>query len=158
MLSSSRAIATWPDMFDDGENHLLRGDASSLQAKRNGVKRLEISCMIIVGADDYRYYRNASLNGAPPAWLERENTTWERNHVVRCWVPAWQRIICTGKDSYIERIMNRSFDGTYLDIIEAFQRLKKMGAGLLMTTGWRHKHSTNAVRQEEESSPSQPKA
>lgn len=76
-------------------------------------------------AEDYRYYWQSEWKRDKPAWLARENPEWRGNYKVRYWDPAWQEIICGAGDSYLNRILASSFDGVYLDIVDAFEYFEK---------------------------------
>jgi len=57
----------------------------------------------------------------PPSWLAEENPEWPGNYKVRYWNKDWQNIIYGKDDSYLKKILDRGFDGVYLDIIDAFE-------------------------------------
>ncbi|MQY77256.1 MAG: hypothetical protein GH155_06460 [Spirochaeta sp.] len=117
--------------FDDGSGGsrwLKSRDVALLKTKKNGGSRLVIAYMSIGEAETYRYYWHESWdkNGdgradpAAPEWLTEENPDWEGNYKVRYWHPGWQSIIYGNDDSYLKNIIDRGFDGVYLDIIDAF--------------------------------------
>ena len=103
---------------NDGDNVFTKAQISSLKKKAGGGKRLVIAYMSIGEAEDYRWYWNQKKD---KPWLDAENPEWEGNYKVKYWLSEWQDIICGGKDSYIQKIMNAGFDGVYLDIVDAFQ-------------------------------------
>jgi len=106
---------------DNGELQWLeREDVESLKVKADGGRRLVISYLSIGEAEDYRYYWDKSWSRSAPAWLEGENPNWKGNYKVRYWDPEWQRILYGQEDSYLDGIIERSFDGVYLDLIDAF--------------------------------------
>lgn len=109
------------DAFD-GENQLLTpADVTSLKTKPGGGSRLVVSYMSIGEAEDYRDYWNATWAETPPAWLAGENPAWQGNYKVRYWDPAWQAVIFGQPAAYLDRIVAAGFDGTYLDIIDAYE-------------------------------------
>ena len=109
------------DMFAEGGAAFTKEEVERLRDKANGGRRLVICYLSIGEAEDYRYYWNSTWNSNPPAWLERENPDWAGNYKVRYWYPEWQSIICTSRDSYLQRIIAAGFDGVYLDIIDAYE-------------------------------------
>lgn len=117
--------------FDDssGNSRWLKSrDLSLLKTKKNGGSRLVIAYMSIGEAETYRYYWHESWdnNGdgradpGAPDWLTEVNPDWEGNYKVRYWHPGWQSIIYENDNSYLKNIIDRGFDGVYLDIIDAF--------------------------------------
>ncbi len=92
-----------------------------LKTKIDGGQRLIIAYMSIGEAEDYRYYWNAEWNAEPPAWLKDENPDWEGNYKVAYWDPGWQSIIYGSSGAYLDKIIEKGFDGVYLDIIDAFE-------------------------------------
>ena len=108
------------DLFFNSEP-FTASETAELKNKHNGGKRLIISYMSIGEAEDYRYYWEPSWNITPPAWLAEENPEWKGNYKVRYWDPDWQSIIFGSSTSYLDKILSAGFDGTYLDIIEAFE-------------------------------------
>ena len=99
-----------------------------LKTKKKGSSRLVIAYMSIGEAETYRYYWHKSWdnNGdgradpGAPDWLTEENPDWEGNYKVHYWDPGWQSIIFGNDNSYLKSIIDRGFDGVYLDIIDAF--------------------------------------
>ena len=113
------------DLFFTDGTPFTAAEVEQLKQKANGGKRLVICYMSIGEAEDYRYYWQSSWKRHKPVWLARENPEWQGNYKVRYWDPAWQEIICGSGDSYLNRILTASFDGVYLDIIDAFEYFEK---------------------------------
>ncbi|MBN2656082.1 MAG: endo alpha-1,4 polygalactosaminidase [Spirochaetales bacterium] len=108
------------DLFDDDGSALSSDDIGRLKRKPGGGRRLVISYMSIGEAEDYRFYWDPLWEKNPPSWLERENPQWRGNYKVRYWDPAWKELLFGNKDAYLDMILERGFDGVYLDIIDAF--------------------------------------
>ena len=108
------------DAFYDDEI-LTFEEVNSLKTKSDGERRLVIAYMSIGEAEDYRYYWDPEWNDDPPEWMDGENPDWEGNFKVRYWEPSWQQLIMGNEDSYLDIILTSGFDGTYLDIIDAFE-------------------------------------
>ena len=96
-------------------------EIDQLRAKQNGGERLVICYMSIGEAEDYRYYWQGSWEVGDPDWLESENPEWVGNYNVRYWEDGWQNIIFGNDSSYLKKILDAGFDGTYLDIIDGFE-------------------------------------
>jgi len=121
-------IDAFIDDISGSSRWLKSRDIALLKPKKNGGSRLVIAYMSIGEAETYRYYWHESWdkNGdgradtGAPGWLTEENPDWEGNYKVRYWDPGWQSIICGNDNSYLKNIIDRGFDGVYLDIIDAF--------------------------------------
>lgn len=108
------------DLFFN-EEILTADEIALLKTKNNGARRLVISYVSIGEAEDYRYYWNDVWKNNPPAWLEKENSSWAGNYKVRYWDDNWKDIIYGSSDAYIDKIIEAGFDGAYLDIIDGFE-------------------------------------
>ncbi len=109
------------DLFFNGKPYSTQ-QMNQLKHKSNGGQRLLIAYMSIGEAEDYRYYWQTDWSSNPPVWLEKENPDWKGNYYVQYWNPQWQNIIYGNADSYIQKIIDAGFDGTYLDVVDAFER------------------------------------
>ena len=77
--------------------------------------------MSIGEAENYRYYWHIDWNLSPPKWMSVENSDWKGNYKVKYWDQDWKDIIYGYTNSYLDKIVNKGFDGVYLDIIDAFE-------------------------------------
>jgi cysteinyl-tRNA synthetase, unknown class len=109
------------DAFYD-DQLLSKPDVEKLRKKANGGRRLVLAYMSIGEAEDYRWYWKSEWEKTPPEWLGDENPEWEGNYKVHYWDKDWQSIIL---GSYLNKIMSASFDGVYLDLIDAFEYYEK---------------------------------
>ncbi len=109
------------DLFFHDGSEFTAAEINQLKNKANGGKRLVISYMSIGEAENYRYYWQSSWNSNKPSWMDAENPDWPGNFKVKYWEPEWQNIIFGNENSYLKKIINASFDGVYLDIIDAFE-------------------------------------
>lgn len=109
------------DLFFTDGSQFTASEVAQLRNKKNGGKRLVLSYMSIGEAESYRYYWQSSWNTNKPAWLDQENPDWQNNFKVKYWSPEWQNIIYGSENSYVQKVINASFDGVYLDIIDAFE-------------------------------------
>lgn len=107
MTSKAEMIAVDPDEFTRGEVKLLQ---------RRGKK---IFAYLSVGeAEDYRsYYREYDLKPL----IVKENPNWKGNFPIKYWLPGWQTIIT----DYSTKILDKGFDGLYLDIVDAWEPYEK---------------------------------
>ena len=119
-LSETNYDALIIDLFFDDEA-LTKTDVAKLKKKNNGGTRLVICYMSIGEAEDYRWYWKKPWKAGSPSFLCELNEDWEGNYKVKYWDKEWQKIICTGSDSYLSKILDCEFDGVYLDIIDAFE-------------------------------------
>ncbi|MHB8877071.1 MAG: endo alpha-1,4 polygalactosaminidase [Myxococcaceae bacterium] len=99
---------------------LTPAQVTALKQKSGGGRRLVIAYMSIGEAEDYRSYWRPEWATSKPAWLAGENPSWPGNFKVRYWDPAWQQLIL-GQGGYLSGLLDAGFDGTYLDIIDAFE-------------------------------------
>jgi cysteinyl-tRNA synthetase, unknown class len=101
-------------------------EINQLKLKDNGALRLVICYLSIAEAEDYRYYWQESWNTTKPSWLEGENPDWAGNYKVKYWDSDWQDIIFGNDDSYLKQVIDAGFDGSYLDIIDAFEYFEEL--------------------------------
>ena len=99
-------------------------DIARLKQKANGEKRLVVSYLSIGEAGNYRYYWQKNWNTVKPTWMDTENPDWEGNFKVKYWEQEWQDIIFGNENSYLDKIINAKFDGTYLDILDAYEHFE----------------------------------
>ena len=130
-------IATAPydmivvDYSRDGSNAsaLTAEDVAKLKVKPDDSRRIVLSYLSIGEAETYRYYWKWYCGWffglLAPSWLDRQNTEWRGNYGVRYWQPDWQKIIFSGENSYLNRIINVRFDGVYLDKVDEFETLAR---------------------------------
>jgi len=103
------------------ETAYTQAEIEQLKTKQNGGKRFVVCYMSIGEAEDYRYYWQEAWNSSKPDWLEAENPDWEGNYKVKYWETEWQNVIFGNDNSYLKKILDVGFDGTYLDIIDGFE-------------------------------------
>lgn len=113
------------DLYHE-ETAYTQTEINQLKTKHNSGMRLVVCYMSIGEAEDYRYYWQESWKTDKPDWLEPENPDWEGNYKVRYWEPDWQNIIFGNDNSYLKKIIDAGFDGTYLDIIDAFEYFEEL--------------------------------
>jgi len=53
--------------------------------------------------------------------LGDENPYWPGNYEVKYWYPDWQKIIFGNNESYAKLVIDASFDGLYLDLVDAYE-------------------------------------
>ncbi|MFD1552838.1 hypothetical protein DNU06_08255 [Putridiphycobacter roseus] len=111
------------DLFFNEEVLLTKEEVVRLQTKPNGAKRLVIAYMSIGEAEDYRFYWHEEWQKKKnaPTWLYEENKQWKGNYKVFYWEKAWQNIIFGDENGYLDKVLSAGFDGTYLDIIDAYE-------------------------------------
>ncbi len=114
------------DYSRDGSNAqaLTANEVGKLKIKPDGSRRIVLSYLSIGEAETYRYYWKWYwgwfFGVFAPDWLGRQNTEWRGNYGVRYWHEDWKRIIFSGENSYLERIIAAGFDGVYLDKVDEY--------------------------------------
>lgn len=108
------------DMYCKGEP-LSAADVASLKVKKNGAARMVFAYMSVGEAEDYRTYWQPAWSKSPPGWIQEQNPDWPGNFKVRYWVCDWKKILFGSPDSYLDMILDKGFDGAFLDVIDAFE-------------------------------------
>jgi cysteinyl-tRNA synthetase len=103
-----------------GGSLLSAEDVEKLKVKRNGGRRLVFSYMSIGEAEDYRFYWKENWSRLPPPWIYEENPDWKGNYKVRYWHGEWKNLLFGSPESYLDLILERAFDGAFLDIVDAW--------------------------------------
>ena len=113
---------------DFNDENYTPSEIESLKWKENGAKRLVICYMSIGEAEDYRSYwkKEWEKNKTKPEWLFKENRKWRGNYKVFYWMQDWKNIIYGTESSYLTSILNVGFDGTYLDIVDAYEYYEEL--------------------------------
>ncbi|MCX7887664.1 MAG: endo alpha-1,4 polygalactosaminidase [Verrucomicrobiae bacterium] len=103
---------------------------ADVEAIRNGKSGRKVIAYISIGeAEEYRpYWRRewgsgGRLSAGAPSWLGPENPEWKGNYRVKYWHSGWQKLILDAVDD----VMQRGFDGVYLDIVDAFETFEREG-------------------------------
>ncbi len=109
------------DLFFNG-NALTDGDISPIKFKKNGAKRLLMAYMSVGEAADYRYYWNKKWDDKPPSWIDGINPDWPGCYRVKFWNDEWNKILYSGRNSYLKKIINAGFEGVFLDAVDAFEQ------------------------------------
>src|SRR5262249_15116182 len=99
------------DYSRDGSNALalMPQDLDKLKVKPDGARRIMLSYLSIGEAETYRYYWkwywSWFFGVLAPSWRGPQNAEWRGNYGVRYWQDDWQKIIFSGDDSYLDRII-----------------------------------------------------
>jgi cysteinyl-tRNA synthetase len=106
---------------------LTAADVEKLKIKPDGERRIVLAYLSIGEAETYRYYWKWYWRWffSAPDWRGRQNTEWRGNYGVRYWQEDWQKIIFSGDDSYLDRIIKAGFDGVYLDKVDEYLDMTK---------------------------------
>ena len=95
-----------------------------LESMRSSKVGREILAYFSIGeAEDYRDYWRPEWSFAGggsktmPRFITAPNPDWPGNYKVRYWDRRWQEIVLGD----LEQLLDQSFDGAYLDIVDAFQ-------------------------------------
>lgn len=93
---------------------------------RSGKRNRKILAYLSIGeAEAYRSYwhqswdrdRDGNPDAEAPDFLEKQNEDWSGNYKVHYWDKKWQDIIL----KRLDQLLQRGFDGVYLDIVDAFE-------------------------------------
>ncbi|MFB9992391.1 MJ1477/TM1410 family putative glycoside hydrolase [Deinococcus oregonensis] len=106
------------DPTDD--NAVLWTTAEVARAARgtSGQGKLLIAYLSMGAAESYRPYWKPGWRVGNPAWLLAEDPDWPGNYDVAYWNTDWQRIAL----AQLDRAIDAGFHGTYMDLIDAYQR------------------------------------
>ncbi|MDI6840685.1 MAG: endo alpha-1,4 polygalactosaminidase [bacterium] len=99
------------------ENKFTNNQISTLKTKTDTKNRKVIAYMSIGEAEDYRCYWQSDWCPGNPDFIVEEKPSWEGDYKVKYWKREWQVIIL----GYLKKIIDASFDGVYLDIIDAYE-------------------------------------
>jgi len=83
--------------------------------------KILLAYLSIGEAERYRDYWQEDWEVGCPAFLDEENPDWAGNYKVKYWDNEWQEIIF----GRLDKIMERGYDGVYLDIIDACKYYKE---------------------------------
>jgi cysteinyl-tRNA synthetase, unknown class len=112
------------DAFFEDEPYTFT-EIEQLRHKANGGYRLVVAYMSIGEAEDYRYYWQNTWSFNSPEWMGSVNPDWPGNYKIDYWNPEWQKIIYGDENSYLHKILSAGFDGTYLDLIDAYEYMEE---------------------------------
>ena len=111
------------DLFSDTNTSFTAQEVDSIKTKLNGGKRLVISYISIGSAEKYRYYWQSDWKVHNPSWLKKKYNGYPDEVWVEFWNQQWRDNIFGNNNSYIKKIIDAGFDGTYLDNVEAYYSL-----------------------------------
>lgn len=93
-----------------------------------GGPKLVVAYMSIGQAANFQYYWQSEWDDENrPDWIDAPDGVWAGDFWVQYWAPAWQAIILTGEDAYIDRIIDMGFDGVLLDRVDAATYYEEQG-------------------------------
>jgi len=119
------------DYSRDGSDALALApqDLARLKVKPDGSRRIVLAYLSIGEAETYRYYWkwywSWFFGMLAPSWRGPQNAEWRGNYGVRYWQDDWQKIIFSGENSYLDRIIKAGFDGVYLDKVDEYEAMAK---------------------------------
>lgn len=102
---------------------LTKSEVAYLKIKKDGTQRKVIAYMNIGAVENFRYYWKESWTKKQPSWFKKQYAGYEDEYWVEFWNKEWQQIIYKSKKSYLSKIIDRNFDGVYLDNVEAYYTL-----------------------------------
>lgn len=108
-----------------GAGEWTREEVARLRTRPDGTSRIVLAYLSIGEAEDYRFYW--SRKGPPPAFAGPENPRWPGNYRVRHWTPAWHLVIFGSPSSWVDRVVDRGFDGLFLDTVDSCEVWEQEG-------------------------------
>ena len=102
------------------EDIFTASEIAQLKTKSNGAQRLVLAYMSVGSAENYRYYWQEKWRLHKPNWLKKKYDGYKDEIWVEYWNQEWKDIIYGNDNSYIKKIIDAGFDGTYLDNVEAY--------------------------------------
>jgi len=108
------------DLYFDKLQPFSSKQISAMKRKADGGKRLVLCYLNIGAAENWRYYWQTDWRPGHPDFLRRPYEGYKDETWVAYWSSEWRNILYRGKSSYMDRILNAGFDGTYLDNTEAY--------------------------------------
>jgi cysteinyl-tRNA synthetase, unknown class len=82
-----------------------------------------LSYLSIGEAEDYRAYWKSNWKPGMPMFIDKQNPDWKGNYKVKYWDTQWQNIIL----DRVTQIVNKGYDGVYLDVIDAYEYYEQQG-------------------------------
>lgn len=131
--------------ISDSNGVLSPEQLNRIRYKANGGRRLLICYMSLGEAEVYRAYWNKEWSNyigdnksAPDYvpwkkavskcdWIAQLNPEWEGNFKVKYWTDEWKTVLFGHKNSYLDLICERGFDGVFLDVIDAYEYFESKG-------------------------------
>ena len=108
-----------------GDRPLSKEETMRLKRKANGGRRILLSYMSVGEAADYRPYWREEWNAESPHWIAEPNPEWPGSYKARYWTKEWKEILYGSPDAYLDKIIDAGFDGTFLDVMDAWQYFKE---------------------------------
>ncbi len=106
-------------IVDPDDSKLTRDDLEILHSQ----DKILLAYLSIGEAEDYRDYWENSWETGNPAFIDDENPDWDGNYKVRYWYKSWQAILFSSFD----KIIDLSYDGVYLDVVNSYQYYEERG-------------------------------
>jgi cysteinyl-tRNA synthetase len=111
------------DLFaKDGEPYDST-DLAALKVKANGAPRLVLAYVNVGAAEYNRYYcgeDGKDCKRPRPTWFDCQYDDFCGEFWVKYWQPGWKRILYSGEEPYLKRVLDAGFDGIVMDNMEAY--------------------------------------
>jgi len=106
--------------YEDEGGAFTSGEIAELKQESGSIL---LAYMSIGEAEDYRFYwsKDWDRRRDRPDWIEKENSDWKGNYLVRYWEDGWKDIIFGSDSAYLDVIISQGFDGVYLDKIDSYE-------------------------------------
>ncbi len=88
-----------------------------IETARNQGSKIIFSYLSIGEVEDYRFYWKDNWEVGNPSFIGDENPDWPGNYKAKYWEKTWWKLVIR---PYLNKIINASFNGVYLDIVDAY--------------------------------------
>ena len=127
----------------DADIQATPADIERLKRKPTGQRRIVLSYLSVGESVTYRpYWKRCCEGRGTPAWQYTKNDRWN-SFRVRFWHPEWKDIVYAGPQSELGRIIDRGFDGVFLDRVDVYPEVPAPG----IDTAKEMAHFVSALRE-----------
>lgn len=104
--------------YSSNGNMSGRYRADEITRLQAGGRRKVLAYLSVGEAESYRFYWKPGYRAGHPSWLGLPNARWAENYNVNYWDQRWREVL----RSYLDQILDRGYDGVFLDVVDAYER------------------------------------
>ena len=137
VLPDGRRVETWACQLQGADFMELLGldvsllvvDPDDSKLTREQVEALKLGGKVVLAymsvgaAEEWREYWREEWRETPPDWLAEPDPMWPGSHLVKFWRREWGEIL----RSRLDGIIQRGYDGVYLDVVDAYREWEARG-------------------------------
>jgi cysteinyl-tRNA synthetase len=97
-------------------------EVDSLRTKLGGGHRLVLAYVNVARADEGAPYWIAKWDDDRPDWMGGADPARTDSYRVEYWQSGWKRVLYKGEGSLLDSVLGSTFDGVYLDDVNAYER------------------------------------